>query len=75
MQMMKKEDKLSLASKRNYYKLNSNLYRLKSLLISYTKQLEKNNLIVKKCRNDQKKDDEIEIKLIDMKTVKKQKKK
>ena len=66
--------KAILASKRNYYKRNSELYKLKSLLTYYVKQLEKEDLAENKRENYQKKYDEIEAKLVDMKPIKKPKK-
>ena len=66
--------KAILASKRNYYKRNSELYKLKSLLTYYVKQLEKEDLNEKKRENYQNKLNEIETKLIDLKPIKKPKK-
>ena len=63
-----------LASKRNYYKRNDELYKLKSLRTYYVKQLDKTDLPEKKRETYQERLNEIETKLIDMKPVKKAKK-
>ena len=67
--------KAILASKRNYYKRNDELYKLKSLRTYYVKQLEKTDLTETKRKTYQERLNEIETKLIGMKPVKKEPKK
>ena len=59
---------------RNYYKRNSDLYKLRSLLTYYVKQLEKTDLSEKKRENYQNTLNEIEANIVDMEPIKKAKK-
>ena len=62
-----------LQSKRNYYHRNEELYKLKSLRTYYVNQLAKTDLNEKKRENYQNKLNEIDVKLIDLKPIKKNK--